>query len=185
MYKDGCKGCDLSKGHEKPLGGVIVELEGEWLLNHYGGQEGYLGWLALQPREHRIELHELTTEEANALGGNIKRIDKALRDYWEVHFPSDRIERVYIVYFFESVFDDPPTRWHLHIHLITRTERVGKGNPSRMAAWYTPCLVKWNGFPQEYRVRDESTKERINKERVEDLMKFLKMRLEKQSTTIE
>ncbi len=28
-------------------------------------------------------------------------------------------------------------------------------------------------------------KERINKERVEDLMKFLKMRLEKQSTTIE
>jgi diadenosine tetraphosphate (Ap4A) HIT family hydrolase len=167
MYKDDCRGCQRSLGCEIPLGG-ITEMEGNWILNHYGGEESFLGWMALQTKEHVMELMEVPWEDLDKLGGNIRRIDEALRDYWRIQFQ-----------------DDPPTRWHLHIHLITRTERVGKGNPSRVAAWYTPCLVKWHGFPQEYRVWDESTKERINENRVEDLMKYLKMRLEKQSSTIE
>ena len=51
-----CKGCELSKGNGDPPGGIIVKLDGGWILNHYGGSEGFLGWLALQPSCHRMEL---------------------------------------------------------------------------------------------------------------------------------
>lgn len=181
MYKDGCKGCDLSQRHGKPRGGVVVRLAGQWLLNHYGDREGYLGWVALQPRQHKMELDELTAEEANALGRNIKRIHNALRDYWKAHFPSDRIERVYIVYFFESYWDDPKNcKYHLHIHLIPRTRKmVGNGRPSKWAAWFTPYLVYQDWFPPQYQIWDKSRKKHENEKEVVKLMKYLKSHLGK------
>jgi len=100
MYKEGCEGCKLSQGHGEPPGGIIVELDGDWILNHYGDPEGFLGWMILQPRQHRMDLDKLTSEETNALGGNIQRVDKALHDYWHEEFPDDPYERTYVVYFF-------------------------------------------------------------------------------------
>jgi hypothetical protein len=41
-YKDCCKGCDISREIDKRTGGII-ELEGDWILNHYAGPEGFFG----------------------------------------------------------------------------------------------------------------------------------------------
>ena len=49
-------------------------MNGDWILNHYGGEEGFLGWMALQPRYHREEINQLEVDELEALGGNIKKI---------------------------------------------------------------------------------------------------------------
>lgn len=117
-YEERCKGCQLSQGLRHPRGNIIVELDGDWILNHYGGNEGFLGWMALQPKLHRMDLTDLTPDEMKALGGNIQRVERALRSYWSFRFESDPIQRVYVVYFFESFFNSPPTEYHLHIHLI-------------------------------------------------------------------
>ena len=182
MYKECCKGCKLSKRIEKPRRGkLIVELDGNWILNHYGGEEGFLGWMILQPKYHRMELTDLYADEAAAVGRNIQQIDEALRAYWQRNFRDDCIERVYIVYFFESVFDDPQTKWHLHIHLIPRTVKLGKGKygkgkPSENAAWGTVQLTSKWWFPEEYRIWDKEGKE-MEEEKVRALMKDLKSKL--------
>ena len=122
-YDPNCAGCKRSQGKDDVIGGIIG-LTGEWTLNHLG-DANFLGWMALQPRCHRMELADLTTGEAAALGCNIQAVEKALRDYWLVNFSDDPIHRVYVVYFFESVFDRKPTTFHLHIHLIPRTKLFG------------------------------------------------------------
>ena len=58
-YDDSCNGCKISRGLE-PLHGGFIELDGNWILNHYAGWEGFLGWMAMQPRFHRMGLGELT-----------------------------------------------------------------------------------------------------------------------------
>jgi len=98
-YKQSCKGCQLSQEQIWPeIGGKIIELEGDWVLNHYGGSEGFLGWMALQPRYHRTEFTELATDEAQALGENIQIINRGLRGYWQENFSDDPIEQTYITY---------------------------------------------------------------------------------------
>jgi diadenosine tetraphosphate (Ap4A) HIT family hydrolase len=124
-FLENCDGCKRSQGIDGVIGGII-ELNGDWVLNHLNGQDGFLGWMALQPRFHRMELSQLTSSEARVLGINIQKVDKALRNYWSLRFPDDSIQRVYVVYFFESVFDKIPTKFHLHIHLIPRTEMFGQ-----------------------------------------------------------
>ena len=170
-YEDCCKGCDISREIEKKPGGIIA-LEGDWIVNHYAGSEGFLGWMALQPLFHRMDLADLTQDEARTLGSNIQNIDMGLRQYWTIQFPKDPIERLYVVYFFES------EGYHLHIHPIPRTKKLGQENPSEKAAWkiYTlaPC---WKGFPREYRLRAKESKENNileHKEEVVALMTHLK-----------
>ena len=97
-YHENCIGCEFSQGIKIPTGGII-ELSGDWLLNLYGGEEGFLGWMALYPRYHRMELGELSTNEANSLGPNIQAIDHALQNYWKIHFPDDQLERNYVLFF--------------------------------------------------------------------------------------
>lgn len=186
-YKDDCKGCKISRGIEEPTGGII-KLDGNWIINHYGGDEGFLGWIALQSRFHRMELTDLSANEAKALGSNIQNIDVALRQYWSIHFQSDPIRRVYVVYFFESAFEESSDKYHLHIHLIPRTERfrplsiriekthgIEKVEDNvRLIAWNIHQLSKHQNFPQEYR---------IGRENVEALMTYLKAYLWRQSLT--
>jgi len=75
--KEGCKSCDWSHDREKPVGD-IVRLPGKWMLNHYQDKEqGFLGWLALQPELHTEQWDDLEDEELKALGPNIKRIKQA------------------------------------------------------------------------------------------------------------
>jgi len=175
--KEVCKGCELSEGNGDPPGSIIVKLDGGWILNHYGGPEGFLGWLALQPKRHLMELAQLNEEETSHLGRNIQRVDMALRHYWAVHFPNDQLERVYSVYFFESVYDEPPTKYHLHLHLIPRTRKmVGKKHPSDIAAWKIRELVKSRGFPKGYQTKDRGND--MYEEEVVALMTCLKLHLD-------
>lgn len=181
-FQKGCKGCDLSLGRSKPrFGGARVLLPGDWVLNHYGGEEAFLGWLALQSRFHRTELAQLSGREARALGTNIQRVDLALRSYWRDTFHNDELERMYVAYFFKSPFDTPPTTWHLHLHLIPRTRDMGvcawgRGAPSLYAAWRAPFLTKEWWFPTHYRLFDVQGHP-INQQESLNLMAYLSARL--------
>jgi len=181
--KDGCKSCDLSRGRDEPVGG-IVRLDGRWMLNHYRDQEqGFLGWLALQPELHTEQWDDLEDEELKALGPNIKRIKQALRK----HFSEDNVERIYVIYLFESPFDKPPGKHHLHIHLIPRFASLAPllkdfcfpdinawniyqltGERKYSSWWQWLLCSRWwrrNAFPEEYRWDDQ---------RIEALMKELR-----------
>lgn len=127
-YRDNCSGCIRSQGRDSPgPPGGIIRLSGNWILNQYEGSEGFLGWLALQPRFHRDRLVELTPDEVAHFGAHIRAVDAALTQFWKFKFPEDAVERVYVTYFNESPFDIPPPspQYHLHWHLIPRTEKLG------------------------------------------------------------
>ena len=185
-YDPKCEGCKRSQG-DNVVGG-IVRLGSDWVLNHYQGGEGFLGWMALQPRYHRCELSELTPSELGTLGENIKKADVALREYWREHFPNDPIRRVYVVYFYESVYDEPkPTSFHLHIHLIPRAQRLdgllrecrrSGSSPitysSTIVAWNIYKVTKCKDFPSEYRYNRSNDED---KEKVSSLMDYLRSRL--------
>jgi hypothetical protein len=161
--------------------GGILTLPGDWVVNQYGGTEGFLGWLAMQPRFHRMEIADLDPSELAALGPNIKRLDALLTRYWLEHFSDDPLRRVHVVYFFESVFDEPPTKFHLHIHLIPRTEQVGPsleeyptrsttpGSAAGINAWRIPKITGSALFPERYRWTDSN---------VDALMTWLRAKLE-------
>lgn len=156
-YADSCAGCKISQGLQHTDGG-IVKLSGDWIVNQYGGGEGFLGWLALQPRFHRMELSELTDAELRSLGPNVRDLDACLTQYWRLHYPKDRIKRVYVVYFFESAFQKPRERepFHLHIHIIPRFHSLKKGlrrknnGVSWADGWRIPKLAKKNPVPERY-----------------------------------
>lgn len=156
-YKKGCKACDISQGNEQLAGGII-KLDKFWILNHYQGPEAFLGWLALQPSRHVMELSDLTKDELVALGPNIKRIDKALHTYWKNNFPEDPIERVYVVYFFESAYEWPPSKYHLHLHLIARPRcfRGLQRNGDSQVGWRLYDVKTHPSFPVKYRPREET-----------------------------
>lgn len=124
-YQPGCAGCKRAQGLDSVQGGIL-NLSGDWMVNQYSGNEGYLGWLAMQPRFHRMKLSELDSDELATFGQNLKELDALLTGYWEEHFSDDPIHRVHVVYFFESAFDQPPTEFHLHVHLIPRTKQLGR-----------------------------------------------------------
>lgn len=145
--------CEECQKTEVPCGG-FVPLGKYWILNHYQGKEAFLGWLVLQPRRHVMELGDLTEHEAKALGPNIQRIDEALRRYWQSTFGTDDpLERVYVVYFFESAYDWPPPNYHLHIHLIARPRsfRGLQSCGSPLVGWRVHDVKTHPSFPVWYR----------------------------------
>jgi diadenosine tetraphosphate (Ap4A) HIT family hydrolase len=164
------------------MGGVIPLADGIWIVNQYAGPEGFLGWLALQPRCHRMEFGELSDRELAAFGPIVKNLDSLLVRYWrETFYPEDEVKRVHLVYFFESVFDEPPTDFHMHFHVIPRTIKTGRllrvypkrstepCCPSDLNAWMTPDITASEFFPPEYR----RTADRVNR-----LMTWLKAHIE-------
>jgi len=182
QFDENCEGCKISQ-KKKVLQGGIITLDGGWILNHYGDDQAFLGWMVLQPFEHKMEFQCLADPEVRALGPNIKRIDSFLREYWECKFPDDAIQRLYVAHFFEGPFDSPPpkAKYHLHIHLITRPasfdrllrEDVGKkpnGKKTGLNAWKIYRILRDHpvDFPKEYR------KTRKN---VEALMNYLRGKL--------
>ena len=156
-YQKGCKGCAISQGSEEPSGGT-VHLEGGWLLNHYQGSEAFLGWLAMQPKLHAMELSDLNEAELKSLGPNTTLIDKALRAYWVEHHKEDPIERVYVVYFFESAHEWPPSKYHLHVHLIARPQSLRglQSNGESLTGWRLCDVKKHSSFPLRYRPTQHS-----------------------------
>ena len=171
--KESCRGCNITEPQYQPIGGVI-EIGKYWLVNQYGGGEGFLGWLALQPREHRMQLEELSADEASEMGIAIQKVKKGLKDYWKEEWPEDQFDRVYVTYFFESVFDNNPTKYHLHIHLIPRTRKMRAllSKEGSVNCWEIYRISKMDGFPEEYLRYDE---------RVEKLMRALRRRISSRS----
>ena len=130
------------------------------MVNQYSGNEGYLGWLAMQPRFHRMKLSELDSDELATFGQNLKELDALLTGYWEEHFSDDPIPRVHVVYFFESVFDQPPTEFHLHVHLIPRTkqlDRLLREYPSRSTTPGTSSASMPGGYLQSLRANSSQS----------------------------
>jgi predicted Fe-S protein YdhL (DUF1289 family) len=78
-YKPDCRGCRISQEEEAWLQqwGGIIKLAGGWVLNHY--KNGFLGWMTMQPDNHRESWADLDQEEASALGRNIQIIEKGMR----------------------------------------------------------------------------------------------------------
>ena len=155
-----CEGCKISRGHKIPQGGVVT-LPGRWLLNQYEGPEGFLGWLALQPKVHRMSLDKLSELELCSLGPNLQAVDRALSKYAIQEF-RDALERLYIVYFFESAGVEP---FHLHIHLIPRYASI----EYRLRAWQIPVATKSATFPDCYRRSNSTFSVKVDK-----LMSFLR-----------
>jgi hypothetical protein len=128
-----CKGCE--KANEPNS----IDLLGGWSINHYGGEEGYLGWIALQPICHRMSFAELTDDELTALGPNIKSGTEALLGWNQ----EDPVERVYVTYFFEYTNDG----WHLHLRLIPRFKSMCEAS----WAWEVWKANKLVSFPERYK----------------------------------
>lgn len=119
-FNECCNSCKLSRGQD-PKNRIIINLQGDWILNHYNGSEGFLGWLALQPRYHYMGIAELGDDETNTIGNNFANIIKCLKNYKEGVFSNHEIERVYVIFFGEGCFDRPkPSCYHMHFHIIPR-----------------------------------------------------------------
>jgi diadenosine tetraphosphate (Ap4A) HIT family hydrolase len=169
IYDPNCAACAFSQGARAPIAGTVVPLPGNWTVNQYGGGEAYLGWLALQPRYHRTALSQLTDEELQSLGPNLKSLDGILTRYWQDKYPEDPVVRTYVVYFFESEFQRPPDNppFHLHIHVIPRfksldsPERLQRteNNKTWVDGWRTPDLARRNAVPTPYSQRSVAWKE--------------------------
>ena len=178
-YDLGCAGCHTSQDL-RPIPGGVVGLPGDWIVNQYAGGEGWLGWLALQPRFHRDSIQELTTGELAALGPNIKSLDAALTAYWRLQFPSDPVPRIYVVYFFESAFEEPKPRerFHLHMHVIPRFAslaeplRCRQGEAMWVDGWRAPQLTPENKVPEPYARTSPMWKDRAT-----NLMSYLRHEL--------
>lgn len=179
-YSTTCAGCTRSQDLDAVAGG-IAKLPGDWVVNQYCGSEGFLGWLALQPRFHRMALNDLTITEARALGPNILFLDKVLTQYWSNRFPNDPVERVYVIYMFESEFaeplHEPEERFHLHIHLIPRTKAFAEPGRLRFTrsgttcndGWHMPHLTEHGVIPEPYRLSPSNCVARAS-----DLMNYIR-----------
>ncbi len=173
---NGCEGCKISSGQRDTIGKLSIRLNENWVLNHYNDyQQGFLGWLILQPYFHRMEWSDLAVEEAATLGPNICKIDSTLRKYWGINFGDDSIERLYVTYFHEGIFDRPKQNpYHLHIHLIPRTKKIGLllqeviDGITMVNAWRIYTSTENSSFPTEYRIR------RFDGKKAYHLMTFLR-----------
>jgi diadenosine tetraphosphate (Ap4A) HIT family hydrolase len=151
-YIKDCEGCKISLNQKKVSGGII-ELGKYWIANHYMGNEGFLGWLALQPKEHYIKMQDLPSEVAEEMGIAIKNLSNLLTKYWEWKWKDDNLERIYVTYFFESFFNTSETKYHLHIHLIPRTKKLKTliSENGQTNCWSIPNISKSPGFPANYK----------------------------------
>ena len=180
---EGCECCTIIDGEGSGFraNNYIVELEGGWVLNHCGGENTYLGYLILQTKCHRVDFGDLSPEEAKSLGMNIKRINDSIRKYWESIYPEDQVELVHVAYLNETPYirrhiylSNRPQlsrESHVHIHLLTRTRKMGEalGYCAEKIGWH--LLDNVSRFPPNYlNIEEDDTP-------VVDLMDYLKKSL--------
>ncbi len=131
MSKD-CISCKWNRGEWEPRKGPqggIYRLRDypEWYVNHYGG--GYVGWLVLQPKECVHQIARIKNSNTlEQMGRAIKVVAAGMITIWPKEFSGNRLQRVHTVSFMESPSDypSPSESFHVHIHLIPRSERIGK-----------------------------------------------------------
>jgi len=162
-----CEVCDIISGSK---GGFrskanILNLKGDWVLNHHG--TGYLGYLVLSTKEHLTGWDEISSNNLQNLGPNIKWIDVNFRKCWRNKFPQDPIEQIYFAYFNDSGYileiqgkeRDPLNQLHVHIHILPRTKKMLKICNGNMMAF--DLLKLREHFPLEY-ICDDNDKQKID-----------------------
>ena len=171
----GCVCCEIVQGGGKGYQKIVVELEGGWVLNHFGlSKETYLGRLVLQTRHHRTDFGNLSFKEATTLGLNIERINHSLRQYWARNYPKDPIELIHIAYLNETPFINRSSgeklqkELHVHMHLLPRTKQMGEALDycGKKIGWHLVDYV--DKFPPRYKVSS------LYGERAKTLMQYLK-----------
>lgn len=115
----GCFACSVASNPTVVTGGTVVARDG-WTLNHYHGDDRFLGRLVLQPSRHVSGMSDLEKREAEAMGEAIQAAQDRLRKAWSSVFPGDPLGAVYVVRFGEAHLNDDPVDCHLHFHLIPR-----------------------------------------------------------------
>ena len=179
---EACVCCKIVKGGGKGYQKIVVELEGGWVLNHFGltdENETYLGRLVLQTKQHRTDFGDLSLEEATILGMNIKRINHSLRQYWVKIYPEDPIELVHVAYLNEGPYSEKWSgeellrRLHVHMHLLPRTKQMGEALDycGKKIDWHLVDYV--DKFPPIYKISS------LHGERVKALMQYLQVSLYK------
>jgi len=104
--------------------GGVMPLGSHWMVNHYSNQkERYLGWLVVQPTQHRTRMSEMTVEELEDFGLVAQRLENALVSTYNSSHADDKIEIVYLVRLGESTLGDK-AEWHLHWHMVPRTSSM-------------------------------------------------------------
>lgn len=127
-----CRGCGIRTGKEKLEGGFI-DVGKYWMVNHYQDQrDRFLGWLILQPIEHRMSASEMSPEELKEFGIASERVERALIQAYNIVYPTDKVEIVYLARLAESTLGELP-EWHLHWHMTPRTPTMKKN-----------CVLGWN-----------------------------------------
>jgi diadenosine tetraphosphate (Ap4A) HIT family hydrolase len=102
--------------------GGVIPLGSHWMVNHYSNQkERFLGWLVVQPIQHRMRMSEMTVEELKEFGIMAQRLEDALVTTYNASHAHDKIEIVYLVRLGESTLGEGAAEWHLHWHLVPRT----------------------------------------------------------------
>lgn len=172
---EGCVCCEIAQGCGKGYQKIVVELEGGWVLNHFGlSKETYLGRLVLQRKRNCPDWGELCLKEATSLGMNIKRINDSLRQYWAKNYPEDPIELIHIAYLNETPFIKRSSgekllkELHVHMHLLPRTKQIGEALNycGQKIGWHLVDYV--DKFPHIYKVSS------LHGEKVKTLMQYLK-----------
>jgi diadenosine tetraphosphate (Ap4A) HIT family hydrolase len=83
--------------------GGVISLGPHWMVNHYSNQkERFLGWLVVQPIQHRTCMSEMTVEELKDFGIMAQRLENALVTTYDASHTDDKIEIVYLVRLGES-----------------------------------------------------------------------------------
>ena len=128
-----CRGCRRRLGLEDIDGGIVL-LGRHWMVNHYQDkEESFLGWLVMQPVEHRMLASEMTRRELEEFGVVAERLEDALRRSLDAMFPDDPVGIVYLVRLGESTLAARPV-WHLHWHMVPRTASM-KEKSEGWEAW--------------------------------------------------
>lgn len=110
----GCEGCTIAANPYRS-----IDLPGGWTVNHYGGKEGFFGWLAVQPKRHCDTIRHLWPHEAAALGPNLMLLERGTYRHWASR--GYTVSRVYVMYFLEGQLETPSCKTaHLHFHVVPR-----------------------------------------------------------------
>ncbi len=143
-------------------GGIIL-LGSYWMVNHYQNkEESFLGWLVMQPVEHRMTASEMTRWELEEFGVVAERLEGALKRSLDAMFPDDPVGIVYMVRLGESTLASP-AEWHLHCHMVPRTASMKQ----RSEGW------------EVWKCRERGVKPAPTGVEIEELMMRIRHRLEK------
>jgi diadenosine tetraphosphate (Ap4A) HIT family hydrolase len=149
-------------GLEGVDGGIIL-LDSHWMVNHYQNKaESFLGWLVMQPVEHRMRASEMTRRELEEFGVVSERLEDALRLSLDAMFPDDHVGIVYVVRLGESTLATP-TEWHLHYHMVPRTVSMKQ----KSEGW------------EVWKCRERGVKPAPSSVEIEELMSSMRRQLER------